>query len=303
MKRFINYIFLLTVLVFSTAGNAISATEDLSKKELIIHQESASVENHDIKYSWVGEGKDILLLHGMFGSKEQWQDLMKLLAERNYHVIAVDLPGYGKSLGFPESDYDLARQVELLHEFVKQINLQKFNIAGNSMGGAVAALYTIKFTEQITSLAFIGGPFGVKTPIPSEADKLLASGKNPFVPLTKEEFVEEMKLLFTDPPQFSDEKIEKRLMRYRQDKAQDLRIWEKAQPYHSIFNKNFDIKIPTLIIWGDKDNAINISGAEIVKNNIKGSTLITIPNGSHLLFMENPKLTDEYYSEFLNKNN
>lgn len=294
LKNCFTTLFFLIIAISSNAN--VSDTKALSSA---IHTEKILIDHHYIVYNVVGEGKNILLLHGMFGSKEQWQQFMLLLAEKGYHVITPDLPGYGKSQGYPLAAYAPAAQVQLIRKLTQKLDLKETNIAGNSMGGLVAALYAKNYPDQILSLAFLGAPFGVKTPHKSPADVLLQQGINPFIPTTRQEFDQEMRILFTHPPQLEAKKIEKRIAQYKLDREKDSYIWSEVQNYHSVFNKNFSLKCPTLIIWGERDKAIDISGANILKNNIQGSQLITIANGSHLLFMENPKEIAEDYLHFL----
>lgn len=267
-----------------------------------VHTDKIKIAQHEIVYDWSGEGKPILLLHGVFASKSQWHESLKILAQEGYHVVAPDLPGYGKSLGYPLQDYTLDRQVELLHDMVKKMGLKKIAIAGNSMGGAIAALYAKKYPSEVTTLAFIGAPLGVLSPHPSLTDELLKKGVNPFIPLTKSEFDQEMNLLFTDKPIISDEIIEERLTRYKAEKEKDEKIWAMIQTYKHILNKPTSINTSTLIIWGDNDKVFDVSGASILKKNIKHSQLIIFPKGSHLLFIENPTQSIKLYTQFLKAN-
>jgi abhydrolase domain-containing protein 6 len=170
------------------------------------------------------------------------------------------------------------------------------------MGGLIAVKYAKKYPNKISSLAFIGAPLGIKTPKISKTDDILKSGENPFIPLTTQKFHQEMELLFTTPPKLSDEQIQKRIVRYQEEKDKDLRIWSMIEKDSSVLNSPLEIKKPTLIIWGDNDNIYDVSGAEILKNNIKNSELIVIKNGSNLLFIENPILIANNYLNFLKRN-
>jgi len=108
----------------------------------------------------VGNGRKILLLHGLFASKEQWHTIMSRLSEVGYQAIAPDLPGYGNSKSFALNDYALPNQATLLHKLMK-LRIKSFDLAGSSMGGAIAWLYAQRYPNQVHSLAFIGSPLSV----------------------------------------------------------------------------------------------------------------------------------------------
>ena len=100
-------------------------------------------------------------MHGLFGNKEQWRPLACRLADAGYQVLAVDLPGYGKSHGYSLTSYRLANEVESLRALMTRLDLKEFDLAGNSMGGAIASLYASRYPRQVRSLAFIGSPLGI----------------------------------------------------------------------------------------------------------------------------------------------
>jgi pimeloyl-ACP methyl ester carboxylesterase len=153
----------------------------------------------------VGNGRKILLLHGLFASKEQWHTIMCRLSEVGYQAIAPDLPGYGNSKSFALNDYALPNQATLLHKLM--LGIKSFDLAGSSMGGAIAWLYAQRYPNQVHSLAFIGSPLGVV----DWANSVTAifQGINPFIPITKEQFALEIGLLFFTPPPIPDVVVEK----------------------------------------------------------------------------------------------
>ncbi len=293
--KFKIFIFLSIYLsILLTPAFAISAID----QGLKLTENKVRVANSYIYYDAIGHGPNVVLLHGLFGSKKQWGVFATILAENNFHVVVPDLPGYGKSVGFGEDAYAINNQVDLLNRFFNKLQIAKLSIAGNSMGGLIAAEYARKYPGKVTSLAFIGAPLGTKTDKPSKVDELLKNGKNPFIPLNKQEFLEEMDLLFTHPPQFSDEQIAKRIANYQKEYQRDQRIWEKINQASNALS-NFSLHIPTLIIWGSNDQVFDVSGANNLHKNIQYSKLIIVKNGSHLLFMEEPQVIANYYLDFL----
>ena len=115
-----------------------------------IPEKTMSVDGGQIKYYQIGQGHPVLLLHGLFANKKQWLALVDQLAKahpdmmQKFQFIIPDLPGYGRSSGYPIEAYNLdsnktdtLNQVQILHDFIKQLQIGSLiDFAGNSMGGA-----------------------------------------------------------------------------------------------------------------------------------------------------------------------
>lgn len=86
-------------------------------------------------YRTFGEGEPLFILHGLFGSSDNWVSLGKQFAE-NYRVIIPDLRNHGQS---PHSDlWDYAAMAEDVHQLAENLGLNQINLIGHSMGGKVA---------------------------------------------------------------------------------------------------------------------------------------------------------------------
>src|SRR5690349_11776175 len=81
--------------------------------DVVVPEKKITIEKHIVYYNDTGIGTPIVLVHGLFANKEQWNSFTAILAQHGYRVIDFDLPGYGKSLGFPFKDYELTAQVNL----------------------------------------------------------------------------------------------------------------------------------------------------------------------------------------------
>jgi len=272
----------------------------IADTSITTHQ--VKIGEHNVFYNAAGKGdKVILFLHGLFANKEQWQPIMKYFSDRGYYTVALDLPGYGKSSGYPLSIYTIENQAVLLKEFVDKKGLKNINLAGNSLGCAVAIAFTEKYQNDIKTLALLGGPAGLGKWSP-EIMNAMTSGMNPFIPLSEKEFKEEMSLLFFKPPAIPEEKIKKIVSGYKKNLKRYTLIFNifNMTIYDFILNFNISFDKPTLIVWGKEDKILSASDAKTAQKKIPGSKLKILDNAGHLLMIENAEEVGKIYLKFLN---
>lgn len=105
-----------------------------------------------LHYAEYGEGYPLLILHGLFGSLENWQTLSRQFA-RCYHVFALDLRNHGHS---PHSGVlNYAVMAEDVREFMQAHALSSAYILGHSMGGKVAMQFALTWPEQVAKLVVV----------------------------------------------------------------------------------------------------------------------------------------------------
>lgn len=297
MRKFIIRLFIVILVLSGPMGYGFvnRATSALSCK---ISSLTAKVCNSTLSYSQAGNGRSILLLHGLFASKEQWNSIMCRLSKAGYRAIAPDLPGYGNSNGFTLRDYALENEATLLHELMKGLGIESFDLAGSSMGGAIAHLYAQRYPNQVRSLAFIGSPLGIVDWANSVREAIF-QGINPFIPITKEQFDLEISLLFVTPPTIPDSAKAEKVSDYITRNRHYQQVWDIVNLYDDILCQGVPTQFPTLIVWGEEDKIYDISGANRLQQCIAGSQTIQLPKAGHLLLMENADEAVSKYMSFL----
>jgi esterase len=100
-------------------------------------------------YRKYGAGHPLIILHGLFGSSDNWASLAKKLS-RSFMVIVPDQRNHGQSPHSHIHDYDSMK--EDLAELVKELGLRKFILAGHSMGGKTAVKYALNWPEKLNGL-------------------------------------------------------------------------------------------------------------------------------------------------------
>ena len=105
-----------------------------------------------LNYKSYGEGRPLLILHGLFGMLDNWQTLGRRWAE-NYQVILVDLPNHGRSPHVATFDYEgMAKAVA---DLAKGLDLSDINLMGHSMGGKVAMQLALDYPDLVTRLVVV----------------------------------------------------------------------------------------------------------------------------------------------------
>ena len=105
-----------------------------------------------LHYQESGEGKPLIIIHGLFGSADNWRSMAKYFS-RFYHVISVDLRNHGRS---PHSDQqDFSVMAEDIKELCEAMELGQVSILGHSLGGKVAMMFAGMYPEQVSKLIVV----------------------------------------------------------------------------------------------------------------------------------------------------
>jgi pimeloyl-ACP methyl ester carboxylesterase len=262
---------------------------------------SLKVDGGQVHYDRAGRGQPIILLHGLFAQKEQWRGVVCGLASAGFDAIVPDLPGFGQSSDYPVGVYDLRRQVRLLGELADALGLSTFDLAANSMGGTIAALYAQGDPARVRRLAFIGPPLGVEPWGPGVRAAILG-GINPFIPTDQAQFELEMGLLFVHPPEVPDEVREQLIRNYVARNRHYQQIWDIVNLFDDVLGGTADeslgIDIPALIVWGEGDAIYPVSAAPTLHRRLPESQLVVLPETGHLPMLERTAETQRLLVEF-----
>jgi len=104
-------------------------------------------------YSIGGEGPAIVLIHGITGSSQTWNDVMPWLAER-HTVLAPDLLGHGESAK-PKGDYSLGAYASGVRDLMIALDIDKATFVGHSLGGGIAMQLAYQFPERLDRLVLV----------------------------------------------------------------------------------------------------------------------------------------------------
>lgn len=298
--------------LLSLAGCSDQQQDALLEQTLNMAREAASLELKQSQLSDVSmtylerqtDGPVMLLLHGFSANKDNWLQFSNELP-KHFHLIIPDLAGHGDTPAPEGGDYGLIRQAERLHELMQNLKIDQFHIAGNSMGGAISAIYSTLYPQDIQSLTLIDAA-GVEAPNPSEYMEGLKDGKNPLIATDKESFEYRLDFVMSKAPPLPwplrPAMMRKAVARVDLNRAifSDM-IATKDQLAASDFEAQLEerITMPTLIIWGEEDRVLDVSAVEVFKQKIPHAKVKIYPEIGHLPMIEIPQQTAELYADFV----
>ncbi len=292
IRHFLYLILLLPGLTGTVHADSLNSSCSITASEV-------TLDGGVIHYHQAGAGPHILLLHGLFANKEQWDGVLCLLSTAGYTAIAPDLPGYGKSVDFPVTDYPLENQVARLRQFMDSLGITQFDIAGSSMGGAIAALYVQKYPQHVRTLAFIGSPLGITDWSP-HVKEAIHQGINPLIPVNGAELDLELSLLLVNPPILSEEVKSAMVKDYVERNRHYQQVWTIVTLYNQVLSPlRLWLQAPTLILWGEADKIFAVDGVIPLSQRFPWGKRVRLPNAGHLPHLENPAEITAIYLDFL----
>ena len=278
-----------------------------SDKRSIKYSKFVEIDGMQLHYREEGKGFPIVLVHGTAASLHTWDAWTKELT-KNYRVIRMDLPAFGLTGPNKNADYSIENYTKFLHQFLSKINVQKFYLAGNSLGGNIAWNYAAEYPEKVSKLILIDAS---GLPTKKEQPAIFKMAKTPvlnslFLYLTPKFFIEKnIKEVYADDSKITDELI----MRYHKmalrtgnrqafiDRAKtDFKLDsnENSEKLQSILT-------PTLLIWGAKDTWIPLDNGRRMNSLLPNATLYIIENSGHVPMEENPAESLLILKEFLSE--
>ncbi len=216
----------------------------------------------------------ILFLHGAGGSHHTFRDQWARL-KGTARIVIPDLPGHARSGGAPFETISAA--ADWLADFVKELGLKKFILAGHSMGGAIAIQAALNELPGIEALVLIAS--GAKLKVAPEIVESIERRFKEFAP----ELVDRM----LSPETSAD---------LREDVLQDV-LSTRPETYLADFRActGFDvmsrvgvIRLPTLVVNGADDTLTPLKYGEYLAVNIPGAVLKILHGTGHLPILERP---------------
>ena len=256
-----------------------------------------------LRYRPAGKGEPILLLHGLGASLEQWEWSQPGLSSR-HEVVALDLPGFGRSQSPPRDQFGLDHMVNLLGGFIDAMGWQSATVIGNSMGGLLAISMALNLEGRVSRLVLTGSAgLGRDLGWPLRVAWLPCLGEAilPFMKLRPLVHYS-LRRLFSDPSRLPNRMVDVSAYNYKRRSIRSnflhairIGVSLSGQRDSINFRDQLDkIRVPTLLIWGREDGVMPLEHGKIAHQLIAGSKLTVIDDCGHVPQIEHPgRFVDE----------
>lgn len=252
-----------------------------------------------IKYQSTGEGKVIVLLHGYLESHHVWGEFRTDLA-KNFHVLAIDLPGFGES-----DEHDLVTYIEgmadAVHAVVTAEEISTCFMVGHSMGGYVTLAFAEKYEDHLNGYCLFHS-----TPASDNEEKREHRRREiDLIDMGKKELI----INFNIPNTFADDNVEK--FKEEIERIKGIAIQTKNEGIKNALKGMMqrpdryyllrDFQKPILVVAGAKDNYIPLNISQEMAEISNDIQLEVFEESGHMGFIEEKEKAVKVIHDFAKK--
>ncbi len=241
--------------------------------------------------------RKVLLLHGLGANSESWRFQMPVLAEKGFHVIAPDVPGFGQSPPAKNMQVSVAEFAHIIAQFLKKLEIHRTHVIGISMGGTIALQLVLDYPQVVDKLILVNtfASLGLNSPlllpyfllrfilvytlgIPAQANIVA-------------------KKLFPHPDQ---EILRQELIRQiLQSNPRTYRAAMRALARFDATHRLSEINTPTLVVSGAEDTTVPLEKQTQLAEGIPNATHVVIPEAGHAITVEKAEAFNRHMLDFL----
>lgn len=270
-----------------------------------IKSQFIKVEHLKLHYLEMGSGEPILLLHGWPTSSYLWRNLIPTLAENN-RVIALDLPGFGRSDKRLSDSFSFPYQNKMIDSFLKELGIEKVNLAVHDLGGPLGLFWAVKNPEKVIRITFLNT---LVYPEFSWAVKLF--GLSTLLPGVKTWLTSPrglraaMRLGIVNKDELSKQDVEQYQRPFQSKESRKVLLKTvhrlSIKGYHEIAEKLPKFEIPIQIIYGTNDKILPDVAKTMarVKQDLPQAELTALDGCGHFLQEDKPQEIAQLMATFL----
>jgi pimeloyl-ACP methyl ester carboxylesterase len=261
-------------------------------------------------YRVAGDGPPVVLIHGMLNSSSHWKAVAQSLTS-DYTVIAPDLIGHGDSAA-PRGDYSLGAHAASIRDLLAAIGVDRATIVGHSLGGGVAMQFFYQFPQRVERLVLISSG-GLGHEVSPMLRTAALPGTSALLSLTIQPRL--LAAMWDAGRRLRERGVS--IGVHLQAIARALRPLENADARHAFLHTLRSVidvhgqrvaatdrlylleEIPTMLVWGERDQTIPIEHGRLAHEAIPHSSFRTLPKAAHFPHLEDPDGLARLLREFI----
>jgi 2-hydroxy-6-oxonona-2,4-dienedioate hydrolase len=232
-----------------------------------------------------GAGEPLVLFHGLFGALSNFEGILEYFGKR-YNVVVPILP----ILEISFRSISVMKLVEHMESFISFKNFTGIHVLGNSLGGHIAQLYTLRNADLVKTMTLTGSSGLFESAMGTSFPK---RGNYEYIKAKAQD-------VFYDPAVATKELVDEVYSTVNDlKKAMCVVAVAKSAVRHNLEDHLHEIKVPTLLIWGMQDAVTPHWVGEKFNALIPNSVLVSIDKCGHAPMMERPDLFNKALDDFL----
>lgn len=244
----------------------------------------------------------IVLLHGTSASLHTWDGWVQALSVQR-RIIRFDLPAFGLTGPHPNNDYSIAAYVRVVIGVADTLGVKHFVLAGNSLGGQIAWATALAQPQRVSQLVLVdaaGYPFE-----PASVPIGFRIARIPGLRVLMEHVLprgvvdSSVRSVYGDTRKVTPELVDRYYALTLRTGNRQALAYRLEQPLSGDEARIKELKVPTLILWGAKDQLIPLDNAKRFAADIAGSKLVVFDELGHVPHEEDAQKTVEAVKAFL----
>jgi 2-hydroxy-6-oxonona-2,4-dienedioate hydrolase len=235
-------------------------------------------------------GPQILFIHGIGGRAERWARNLQGFADAGYRAYAVDLPGHGFATKGSGPDYSIDGFARLIAGVLDALGAEHVVLVGTSLGGNVAARYTLDNRDRVQALVLVGS-LGL-VPLGPDTSARIRGGA---MDQSRAAVVAKLHRVIHDPTRVTEELIEEEFL---VNNSLGAAAGFECLGDYVVANLDDDLvgdqlpdiaaQVPLLLVWGGQDTTVPVAVGRTASDRLSPATLVVIDDAAHSVYYEQP---------------
>lgn len=258
-----------------------------------------------IHYTVQGEGTPVVMIHGFLDSHKTWRRNEHVLAHE-HRVYTIDVLGFGSSDRVRDPIYTMKQQAAFLKEFFDAQKIEKADIIGHSMGGALALQFAYDFPDSVHKLVLIAPATYIYNALPRNGfrrvPRRITRGVLGIYEKMQGDRANPVRYAYGNPERITRDSIEIRNQMMRVRGQHDALIaMSKSKRDANVPQELHKVNVPTLIVCGRKDRVVPAQHAQNHLRELPNARLEWIESAGHLPHEEEPLVVNRLVKGFLDE--